>query len=175
LEAVAFSNHLQDEIVEDFSIFPDYTVVNAAGTSQRRGIELTAAWEPHPNLSLGANYTYLDALQPSDGGTSDERELRRPEHAANLFGTWRRGPLTLGAALSYVGDRLDRDFDLFPAPLVALDAYLLASARIAFRLTDQLEAFARVENGLDESYQDVVGYATPGRTVHAGVRLRFGG
>jgi vitamin B12 transporter len=68
LEVVGFSNDLQDEIVEDFSIFPDYTVVNAAGTSRRRGIELSADWEPVAGLSLGANYTYLDALQPVAAG-----------------------------------------------------------------------------------------------------------
>ncbi|HZG47303.1 MAG TPA: TonB-dependent receptor, partial [Allosphingosinicella sp.] len=161
LEAAAFSNDLEDEIVEDFSIFPDYTVVNAAGTSRRRGIELSADWEPLAGLSVGANYTYLDAQQPNSGGTAQERELRRPEHTANVFATWRRGPLTLGAALSYVGERIDRDFDLFPAPLVELDAYLLASGRVAYRLTDELEAFARVENAFDDDYQDVVGYATP--------------
>jgi vitamin B12 transporter len=174
IEAIGFSNDLEEEIVEDFSLFPDYTVVNAPGTSRRRGIELSADWEPVPGLSLGANYTYLDALQPTGSGGAQERELRRPEHTANLFATWRRGPLTLGAALSYVGERLDRDFDLFPAPLIELDAYLLASARLAYRLTEQLEAFARVENGFGAEYQDVIGYATPGRTVHAGIRLRLG-
>jgi vitamin B12 transporter len=174
IEAIGFSNDLEDEIVEDFSIFPDYTVVNAAGTSRRRGIQLSADWEPVPGLSVAANYFYLDATQPTATGADQERELRRPEHTANLFATWRSGPLTLGASLSYVGERVDRDFDLFPAPLVELDAYLLAGARFAYRLTEQLEAFARVENGFDEEYQDVVGYATPGRTVHAGIRLRFG-
>jgi vitamin B12 transporter len=174
IEAIGFSSDLQDEIVEDFSIFPDYTVINAPGTSRRRGIELSADWEPVPGLTLAANYTYLDATQPTAAGGEQERELRRPEHAANLFATWARGPLTLGGTLSCVGERVDRDFDLFPAPLVELDPYLLASARFAYRLTEQLEAFARVENAFDEEYQDVVGYATPGRTVHAGIRLRFG-
>jgi vitamin B12 transporter len=174
LEAVSFFNDLTDEIVEDFSIFPDYTVVNAPRPSRRRGIELSADWEPVPGLSFTANYTYLDARQPDPASPGNARELRRPEHTANLTSTWRSGPVTLGAALSYVGERLDRDFDLFPAPLVELDAYLLASARVAYRLSDTLEAFARVENGLDEDYQDVVGYATPGRTVHAGIRLSLG-
>jgi vitamin B12 transporter len=86
----------------------------------------------------------------------------------------REGPFTIGAAFSYVGERIDRDFDLFPAPRVELDAYVLASARLAYRISPALEAFARVENGLDEDYQDVVGYATPGRSVHAGIRLSLG-
>jgi vitamin B12 transporter len=91
LEAVGFSNDLQDEIVEDFSIFPDYTVINATGTSRRRGVELSAEWQPMTGLSVGANYTYLDAQQPTSAGTSRERELRRPEHSANAFATWRSG------------------------------------------------------------------------------------
>jgi len=171
LEAIAYSNDLADEIVEDFSIFPDYTVVNAEGSSRRRGIEVSAEWQAAQGLSLGANYTYLDADQAQAAGAAAEREVRRPEHTANLYGSWRRGPLTVGGSLAYVGERIDRDFDAFPAPLVELDAYVLASARVAYRLTERLEAFARVENGFDERYQDVVGYATPGRTIHAGIRL----
>jgi vitamin B12 transporter len=174
LEAVAFSNDLDDEIVEDFSIFPRYTVVNLVGSSRRRGIELSAEWQARPGLGIGANYTYLDAQQPDEDSGTSIREIRRPQHTANLYADWRRGPLTLGAALSYVGERQDRDFDLFPSPLVDLGAYVLASARAAYRLTGGLEAFARVENGFDARYQDLIGYATPGRTVHAGIRLSFG-
>ncbi|HEY0116105.1 MAG TPA: TonB-dependent receptor, partial [Allosphingosinicella sp.] len=174
LEALAFSNNLVDEILEDFSIFPNYTVVNAPGESRRRGVELSAQWEPLEGLSIAANYTWLDADQPDEQGIGTLREVRRAEHSANLHGSWRRGPLTLGAALSYVGERTDRDFDPFPAREVQLSAYLLASARAAYRLTTKFEAFARVENGFDEDYRDVVGYATPGRTVYAGIRLLLG-
>ncbi len=70
--------------------------------------------------------------------------------------------------------RLDRDFDLFPAPIVSLDAYVLGSLRVAYRIMPQLELFARVENAFDEDYQDVFGYATPGASVHAGLRVTLG-
>lgn len=174
LEAVAFSNDLRDEIVEDFGIFPNYTVVNAPGASRRRGIELSGEWQPIAGLSLSANYTYTDTREPDGPGTDALREIRRPEHTANVAADWRTGPLTLGGSLAYVGDRIDRDFDLFPAPIVKLGAYVLGSARFAYRISEVLEAYARVENLFDEHYQDVVGYATPGRSVRAGIRLRFG-
>ncbi len=174
LEAVAFSNDLQDEIVEDFSIFPNYTVINAPGKSRRRGIELSGEWRPAAGLRVSANYTYTDTREPEGPGTQALREVRRPEHTANLAAHWRSGPFTLGGSLAYVGERSDRDFDLFPAPIVKLGAYVLGSARFAYRISESLEAYARVENGFDEHYQDVVGYATPGRSVHAGIRLRFG-
>ncbi len=171
LEAVAFSNDLSDEIVEDFSPFPNYTVVNAPQRSRRRGIELSGEWRPAPGLHVGANYTYLDTREPAAGDRL--REVRRPKHSANLYADWQRDRLSVGGAVAYVGRRIDSDFDLFPAPRVALGAYALASARLAYRLAGGLEAFARVENALDEDYRDVVGYATPGRSVHAGLRLRL--
>ena len=36
------------------------------------------------------------------------------------------------------------------------------------------ELFGRVSNLFDANYRDVVGYATQGRTVYGGVRLRRG-
>ncbi len=174
LEAVAFSNDLEDEIVEDFSIFPNYTVVNAPGESRRRGIELSGEWRPVQGLRLAANYSYLDTRELNAGAGNALREVRRPEHTANLLADYTAGRLTIGGALAYVGKRIDSDFDLFPAPRLTLDPYVLASARIAWRIGDSLEAFARIENAFDDDYQDVVGYATQGRSVYAGIRFRFG-
>jgi len=174
VEIVAFSNDLRDEIVEDFSIFPNYTVVNAPGKSRRRGIELSGEWRPTPTLSLGANYTYLTTRENSVAGAPALREVRRPRHTANLYGDWRSGPLTVGGSIAYVGSRVDRDFDLFPAPVVRLDGYVLGSLRVAYRILPQLELFARAENAFDEDYQDVVGYAAPGGSVYGGLRVAFG-
>jgi vitamin B12 transporter len=173
LEAVAFSSHLRDEIVEDFSVFPS-SVINASGKSRRRGIELSGEWRPHRSLLLGANYTYLDARERVSSGAPAEREIRRPRHTANAFADWRSGPLTVAGSLAYVGRRTDRDFDLFPAPVVSLDAYLLGSLRIAYRFRPQLELYVRAENAFDADYQDVIGYNTPGRTVYAGLRVALG-
>ena len=173
IEAVVFSSDLEDEIVEDFSLFPSYTVVNADGKSRRRGVELSGEWRPAEGLSLGGSYSHVDTRERRAEGTDTLREVRRPKHSASLYGHWTKGPATVGASLAYVGDRLDRDFDLFPAPRVTLGDYVLASARLAYRLTPQVEAFVRVENAFDADYQDVVGYDTPGRKAYAGLRLRL--
>ncbi len=172
LQAAAFSNDLEDEIVEDFESFPfpAYTVVNANVSSRRRGIELSADLLATADLRLSANYTYLDARE----GADKTAEIRRAKHSANATAEWTRGPLSLGASASYVGKRRDRDFDLFPAPVVTLDDYALASLRIAYRLAPSIEAYGRLENAFGADYQDAVGYNTPGRTAYAGIRLRFG-
>ena len=81
--------------------------------------------------------------------------------------------MTLGAAASYVGRRRDADFDTFPATRVTLDDYVLLSARAEYRIAERIGLFVRGENLGDADYQDVVGYETPGRGVHAGVRFRL--
>jgi vitamin B12 transporter len=173
-EAIAFSNDLEDEIVEDFSPFPNYTVVNAPGKSRRRGLELSGEWRPTATLQVGANYSFVDTREPDTADADALREIRRPRHTANAFAAWRSGPFSGGASLAYVGRRADRDFDLFPAPRVTLDDYLLGAARIGWRVLPRIELFARVENAFDAAYQDVVGYKTPGRGAYAGVRIDLG-
>lgn len=173
LEAVTFSNDLENEIVEDFSVFPS-TVINAAGDSRRRGFELSAEWRPNPATLLGVNYSHVDSRERTVAGTPSAREIRRPRHTANAYASWESGPLTLAGSLAYVGSRLDRDFDLFPSPIVRLDPYVLGSLRAAYRIRPRLELFARAENLFDDEYQDVFGYAAPGASVHAGLRLSLG-
>lgn len=172
LEVVGFSNALRDEIVyEGLPATPaipfPYTYVNDPGKSRRRGVEVSSELRPVEGLRVSANYTYLD----SRDGTKT-REVRRPKNTANLVADWTSGRVTFGGSLAYVGKRRDIDFDIFSP--VKLDDYLLAGARIAYAITRNMEAFARIDNAFDQKYQDVVGYATPGRSVYAGFRVRLG-
>jgi vitamin B12 transporter len=172
--ATAFDNRLRDEIVGTFdnATFLSSTA-NATGRSRRRGIELTGQVRPVAGLRVDASYTWLKADDQQVAAGSRLREVRRPRNSATLSADYGTGPLELGIAASYVGQRDDVDFDSFPAPTVRLDDYILASARIGYRITPAVEAFGRVENLGDARYQDVVGYATPGRTVYGGLRVRF--
>lgn len=169
-----FSNRLENEIVStfDFTTFMSSTA-NVDGKSRRRGVELEGEYQV-AGLRLHANYTYLDAGEQRLAGASQVREVRRPRHAANLMVDGSLGAFDLGAGVSYVGKRLDSDFDQFPAQRVTLGDYVLASLKLGYRVTEAIEAYARVENALDADYQDVVGYATAGRTVYAGLRLHLG-
>ena len=171
LGAVAFASRLRDEIVDVFENGLA-SARNADGTSRRRGAELFADWRLSDAVRVHANYTLLDADQRQAAGGAAVREVRRPRHSANLAAFGEAGRLSWSGSLAYVGSRTDMDFDIFQT--VRLGAYVLGSARLGWRLTDGLEAYARIENAFDERYQDVAGYATPGRTIHAGLRLRFG-
>ncbi|HEY5458776.1 MAG TPA: TonB-dependent receptor [Sphingomicrobium sp.] len=169
-----FRQRLKDEIATVF--LPDFTstAVNANGKSKRQGIELEMYYQPFDAFRLTATYAWLDASEPDVAG-SQIREPRRPRHSGSIAVDGSRGRLTYGAAIAYTGERSDTNFDVFPAAVVRFRPYWLASARLAYRLTDQLEAHLRVANAFDDRYQDVVGYRTEGRTIHAGLRLALGG
>jgi len=170
-----FSNRLRDEIVDVFDpvTFLSSTA-NASGRSRRRGFEADVEYRTSPALLLAANYSYLEADEQKVAGATLVREVRRPRHSANAVVAWTQGRLSASATASYVGQRSDVDFDAFPVRTVRLHPYLLASARLGYRVTNQLELYVRAENALDARYQDAIGYATAGRTVYAGLRLRLG-
>ena len=80
------------------------------------------------------------------------------------------GTFSYGVSMAYVGKHLDQR-DSFPFDIVSLQSYWLGGARIAHRLGRGVELFGRVSNLFDARYQDVFGYRTEGRGVHAGLRF----
>lgn len=170
----AFSNRLEDEIVD---IFNSTTFLgstrNVEGKSRRRGVELDGQYRIG-GLIIGGNYTFLDARERRTAGGDSVREVRRPRHSANLFATGTVGAVEIGGSLAYVGKRGDTDFGAFPARAVTLDDYVLGSLKLGYRVSPALEAYARIENAFDADYQDAFGYNTPGRTFYAGLRLHLG-
>jgi vitamin B12 transporter len=74
-----------------------------------------------------------------------------------------------------------RDEAFFPFPpggsaRVSLDDYWLLRLAASYKLQPGVELFGRVENLLDQHYQEVLGYnATPGIAAFAGIKLTFGG
>lgn len=169
-----YRQRLKDEIATVF--LPDFTstAVNADSKSKRQGIEVEGYYRPSESLRLTLNYAWLDATEPNLGEGAQLREARRPRHSGSAALDGTTGRFSYGAAVAYSGARHDTNFDLFPALPVRLDPYWLASARIAYRISDELEAHARVANVFDEDYQDAVGYRSEGRSVHAGLRLALG-
>lgn len=164
-----YRQRLKDEIVERFDLFP-VTVENRAGKSRRNGTEGEITWSLGDALRLTANYAWLDATELDAAGTERLRERRRPRHSGALAVDGAKGALSYGASLAYVGAHLDQR-DSFPFDIVRLDSYWLAGARLGYAVGHGAELFARVSNLFDSRYQDVVGYRTEGRGIHAGIRL----
>lgn len=169
-----YRQRLRQEIVDVFD--PETflsSTVNASGTSKRQGVEVEGGFRASDKLRLTATYAWTDASAPTVGA-GQLREQRRPKHSGSVAVDGEAGRLTYGAAIAYTGARIDSDFDVFPAQRVRLGAYWLADARVAYRMIEGVEATLRVANAFDDRYQDVLGYRTAGRSVHAGLRVALG-
>jgi len=168
-----FRQRLKDEIATVF--LPDFstTTVNADGKSKRQGVELEGYYHHSDTLRLTINYAWLDASEP-DVGDAQLKEQRRPKHSGSVAVDGTAGRFTYGAAVAYTGERTDTNFDIIPSAMVKLDPYWLTSVRAAYRVADPVEVYLRAANAFDDDYQDVFGYRTEGRSIHAGLRFSIG-
>jgi len=165
--AVWFSSKLDDEIYTDFASFPA-TARNRTSQSTREGLELEGRWAFSDDVSAFASATFL---------TSEENgvaEIRRPERLASMTLDWRPEGQAWSASmtLDHTGEQIDTDFATFQP--VMLDAYTLLGGQLRWQIRDNVDVYVRGENLLDEDYQDVFGFNTPGRGLYFGLRLRNG-
>ena len=179
ISATWFDESLFDEI-NGFVFDPltgGFTAANQSGASQRNGLELEGRWRIADTLRLRAAYTWLDATERAPNLERAE-EIRRAEHIGNLQIAWEPGTaLSLAINVDYNGEQ--DDFFFPPVPpfqeRVTLDDYTLVTLTGRYRFTDALTVHGRIENALDDSYEEVFGFAAPGRSAVLGVQYRFGG
>jgi vitamin B12 transporter len=163
---------------------PNFFNVAAANAA---GIEATVRVRPLPRLEGSLSYTWLDTEVTDAGFDTDEsatfvegrRLLRRPTNSASLGARYGGdGPVRLGAVLTYVGDRDDIRFALFPEPSRRLELPGYTTVDLSARVTvlrpgsgatPGLDLTARVENLFDEDYEQATNFASPGRAVFVGV------
>ena len=179
LQVSLFKQDLTDEIngyVPDPVTF-EVTAKNMPGKSKRSGAELAMRWKLNNNLALGSHYTYTDSTSQDSLGL-DVREQRRPKHSGGLsldfIATNERFSGSLNA--DYGGTRTDIFFPPWPQPseIVTLGNYWLVDLAAQYRMTDSVVLFAKGSNLLDEDYEQVFGYQTPGRAGYFGLRVNFG-
>jgi vitamin B12 transporter len=151
-----------------------FSPFNRTGDSTRRGVEIEGRYLLTPQLTLGGAFTYLNARE--DTGLE---EVRRPSHSGRFDVNYAflegRGNFNLAAI--YNGKTKDLVTDAgFNDTRTTLDPYWLIRVAASYKLQPGVEVFGRVENLLDQHYQEVFGYnATPGIGAFAGVKLTFGG
>ncbi len=113
-----------------------------------------------------ADYTWMHPLNRSTG-----RDLiRRPRHKVDAQVRQSVGGLSLGARFTYVGPRDDLDFSSFPSMPVSLASYSLLAITAEYQLTRNIALFGRVENALNERYEEVLSFPVPSRTLFLGAR-----
>ena len=160
-----FRSELRDEI---FTLFnPDFTtsVANRDTDSTREGVEVESRYTWRA-LDLAASATWLYSDQ--DG----VEEIRRPNTLASATVGWQAAPaLRLALFADYTGAQRDTDFATFTD--VELDAFTLVGAKAAYAVDDAWSVYIRGTNLLDESYEQVVGFDSPGAAVFVGLRADY--
>ncbi|MBP2227867.1 vitamin B12 transporter [Azospirillum agricola] len=164
LDATYFNQRIRDLITGT-----GRTSVNMPGESRVRGVELGLSVEPVDKLVLRGSYTL------TDGEDSTGTELvRRPRQLASLNVNYRflddRANANLG--IVYNGRASDWAYDAaYNRQVVHLAPYTLVNLAGSYRLTEQVDVFARVENLFDRHYEEVWTYGAPGRAGYVGLRL----
>jgi vitamin B12 transporter len=136
------------------------------GTSTPKGVEITADLQLSDSLRLTSNYTYNDTERPNG-----LQRRRRPEDLMNI-----------GLAYTALGDRLningfyrisrDATDEIFGSP-VDLDDFEVLDISASYRFTDNFSIYARLENALDEDYEEITGFYSPDRAAYLGFKLNF--
>ena len=177
LSATLFNSELESEI-DGFVYDPvtfGYTADNKEGVSKRQGVELSAVGSLGSNLSLNAAYTYTDSVE-SDGAGGYTDELRRARHTASLNLAWQIiDNLQINTNAQYNGSQTDVFFPPWPTPseTVSLNNYTLVNVSANFSATESLNIYLRLDNLLNETYEEVFGYQTLGFGASVGLRFRL--
>jgi vitamin B12 transporter len=169
LDVTYFKTDLTNQIATQFVGF-NYTAVNLTGDSHRQGIEVAGRLKASNQLTLGATYTYLDAKRPNG-----DQEVRRAPHSGRVDANYvfLDGKANANLAVTYNGQMRDVAVDTaaFAPVSVSLKDYTLVTAGASYKLRPEVEVFGRVENLLNQKYQEIYGYNTPGATAFAGMRF----
>ena len=175
LDVTYFNSELTNEIDfrtvvigNDFFFQP----FNREGESTRKGIEVAARYMVTRSLSLGGAYTYLDSKD--DNGLE---EVRRAPHTGrvDLNYAFDAGRGNFNVAAIYNGKMLDTGFNLstFVSEPVPLDAYWLVNVAASYEISPGVALYGRVENALNQEYQQILGYETAGIAAYAGLRFSY--
>lgn len=176
IDVTWFEADLENRIASDpdavFLVDPN--LINLDGTSEQKGVEVAGRMQLTDSLDIGGAYTYLAAV---DAEGFDE--IRQPRHAGRVDVGYRfaGGRGKLNTALIFNGEMDDLPFNqiTFDRVRVTLDDYMLVNVAGSYELRRGVELYGRVENLLDEEYEEVFGYGTAGVAAYAGVRVTLGG
>lgn len=176
-----FSDLVQYRIIDHSvdPLTPDYYNIVAA---RSHGLELEGRLAPVAPLAVHGSWSFLatEVTNEGNGGfgaiANGKPLLRRPRRiaAADAILTTRRA--TLSTRVDRIGARDDYDYG-FPGGRVRLAPYTLVAAAAELPLARShgdswgISLTARGENLTNRSYQNVFGFATPGRVLFLGLRL----
>ncbi len=169
-ELAVFRNSFHDLIQYDPSVFPG-TWKNI-DSSWARGAEASANFRVTRYLAVRGAYTRLytritNSATPSEIG---EELLRRPRNSGSVSVEITPRRWTLIAGGRFVGERQDADF-VFGINRNPGYQYVFVNA--SYQATKYVTPFVRIQNALDQQYQEALGYSALSRSAIGGLRVAW--
>ncbi len=185
-----FFNRFKDQIVvlggslKNLSTFRSENLAN----SRAQGLEASCRLRPTHSLEVAGEYTLLNtSIQAVTGSTLaqspfrvGQRLLRRPQNSGAYNVTWRRGPLTLNTNATIRGAVLDVEPNLgaFACTLglqclFTDKGYTRTDAGVSYRLPRGVEVYGRLNNFLNQKYEESFGFPALHLNFLAGIKLSF--
>jgi len=163
--ATYFQSRFRDMISNVYSFSTGLYQATNLNLARTEGVEFAVTARPVQSVTLRSAYTYLSAF---DTSTSKITRLpRRPRHTLDLDAQWQTTSAWLiGAGVHSVSDRVQ-------SATVPLENYVTARLYTSYAFTPKVAVKLRVENALDESYAEVLGYPALPRAVFSSVEWKF--
>jgi outer membrane receptor protein involved in Fe transport len=185
-----FHNRFEDLIVSLGGSMANLSTFSSANLSNSRTQGLETSFRAHPiaSLEVGAQYTYMDsAILALDGTTLTkspfevgQQLLRRPTHSVSYNVTWRYKRLMLNANAYIRGAVLDVEpnwgtfaCDYGMKCLFDNPGYTRANLGFSYRLLNGVEVYGRLNNFLNQKFEEAFGYPALRLNFMAGMRFAF--
>ena len=164
LSATWFNTDFTDLIASS----ANFRTVENIQKARTRGAELSAQTTLPGAVEVRASFTYLEAVNQTAG----TRLLRRPRQGGSVD-AWRAfgGGVSAGAGVAFAAHRRDVDAKTFRQ--IDAEDYTVARLYGAWQVNPRLALKVRLENLLNEKYEEVNGYPALGAGVFGGAEWRF--
>lgn len=169
--ATWFDSRIDDQIRFDFSraapagcpyAFGGYLNVEKV---RSRGLEGELRARLDERIDLRAQYTYMNA----ENAITGTRLKDVPQHQGAIALDWR----FLDRASAGATVRMRGESDSGFSSGTKAGGFVTADFRLAYEVADGVSIYARIVNLFDADFEEVHGFATPGRSGYVGTRVRF--
>ncbi len=180
IEVNWFDNRFRDLIEYEVVSYSPFlgTYFNLNGT-KANGAEVIVETAPVHGLALTAAYTYLNGSITASSTPTDpiygvgKGLLRRPRHSGSIGVTWNWHRLNVTSTTAYIGRRVDSDFAGLVPPLTSDSPYTNWNVAWSYRINPRISYVGTIENLLNRSYMEALGYPALPISYRTGARFRF--
>ena len=145
-----------------------FTTFINIGRARTSGYEAFASAAITDRLTVRTDYTYTKAID----AILDIELLRRPRHKYSVNVAWTPiDNLALSATWLRVGDWIDGNRRFFDPAAGRRRATTVVNLAANYTINQHVNVFGRIDNLLNEQYQNPTGFLRPGFGIFGGIRV----